>query len=72
MIAVGLSSGAVNVYDYRDGSLAYVISPSEEHQLVSGTTPTKSSARCLRWADIYLGEASQTPLFGAHVRKGEL
>ncbi|KAF9291825.1 Anaphase-promoting complex subunit 4 [Mortierella alpina] len=66
MIAVGLSSGTVNVHDYRDGSLAYVISPSEEHQLVSGMTPTKASARCLRWADIYLGQTSQTPLFGAH------
>ncbi|KAF9960280.1 anaphase promoting complex subunit 4 [Mortierella alpina] len=66
MIAVGLSSGAVNVYDYRDGSLAYVISPSEEDQLVSGDIPSKASARCLRWADIYLGQTSQTPLFGAH------
>ncbi|KAF9573985.1 anaphase promoting complex subunit 4 [Mortierella alpina] len=66
MIAVGLSGGAVNVYDYRDGSLAYVISPSEEDQSVSGTTRINASARCLRWADIYLGQSSQTTLFGAH------
>ncbi|KAF9954838.1 anaphase promoting complex subunit 4 [Mortierella alpina] len=66
MIAVGLSGGTVNVYDYRDGSLAYVISPTEEDQLVSGTTPIKANARCLRWADIYLGQTPQTALFGAH------
>ncbi|KAF9942981.1 anaphase promoting complex subunit 4 [Mortierella alpina] len=66
MIAVGLSGGTVNVYDYRDGSLAYVISASEHDPLVSGTTPIKASACCLRWADIYLGQSSQTPLFGAH------
>ncbi|CAO3567166.1 unnamed protein product, partial [Mortierella alpina] len=66
MIAVGLSGGTVNVYDYRDGSLAYLISPAEEDQLVRGSTPTKANARCLRWADIYLGQSPQTSLFGAH------
>jgi len=68
MIAVGLSGGTVNVYDYREGSLAYVISPAEEDQLVRGSTPIKANSRCLRWADIYLGQSPQTSLFGAHVR----
>ncbi|KAG0206767.1 Anaphase-promoting complex subunit 4 [Mortierella sp. GBA30] len=64
MIAVGLNNGCVNVYDYRDGSLAYTISPPEQRQIPQGDAFAKASARCLRWADIYLGQSDQTPLFG--------
>ncbi|KAI8604868.1 anaphase-promoting complex, cyclosome, subunit 4-domain-containing protein [Dissophora ornata] len=68
MIAVGLSNGQVNVYDYRDGALVYTMGksdrlhPTQEHSLAM------SSVRCLKWADIYLGRPTEATIFGTHQR----
>ncbi|KAG0330345.1 Anaphase-promoting complex subunit 4 [Podila humilis] len=61
MIAVGLASGHINVYDYMDGSLARTIAPRPP-ATASGYTP--SSAEYLKWTEVYLGPSSQTSFFG--------
>ncbi|KAF9112171.1 Anaphase-promoting complex subunit 4 [Mortierella sp. AM989] len=66
MIAVGLRNGQVNVYDYRDGSLAYTITPPDQIQAASDDSTKFEAIGCLKWADVYLGRPMQTAFFGAH------
>ncbi|KAI1305763.1 Anaphase-promoting complex subunit 4 [Mortierella claussenii] len=74
MIAVGLSNGQVNVYDYRDGSLAYSL-VSSDSTLSTSAAATKSrmeSIHCLKWTDIYLGQPTESAFFGAQYPKSIL
>ncbi|KAF9183066.1 Anaphase-promoting complex subunit 4 [Haplosporangium sp. Z 767] len=66
MIAVGLSNGYVNVYDYKDGSLSYSIAPSDIKRPIPRNISTKGCMRCLRWADISLGRHFQPAFLSAH------
>ncbi|KAG0099379.1 Anaphase-promoting complex subunit 4 [Podila epicladia] len=58
MIAVGLDSGHINIYDYMDGSLAHTIAP------VALENNPMSSIQCLKWTEVYLGPSPPTAFFG--------
>lgn len=67
MIAVGLSSGQVNVHDYVDGSVVYTIGGSQTSQRNEDDATGVGSMGCLKWVDIYLGRSASTSYFGARV-----
>ncbi|KAG0367349.1 Anaphase-promoting complex subunit 4 [Gamsiella multidivaricata] len=66
MIAVGLSNGQVNVYDYRDGSVVYVMANPYPSRSVSDAGSGMTGMHCLKWADIYLGQSTSVSLFDSH------
>ncbi|KAG0040604.1 Anaphase-promoting complex subunit 4 [Podila clonocystis] len=58
MIAVGLGSGHINIYDYMDGSLAHTIAP------VALENNPMASIQCLKWTEVYLGPSPPPAFFG--------
>ncbi|KFH69701.1 hypothetical protein MVEG_04507 [Podila verticillata NRRL 6337] len=58
MIAVGLDSGHINIYDYMDGSLAHTIAS------VALENSPLASIQCLKWTEVYLGPSSAPAFFG--------
>ncbi|KAF9427015.1 Anaphase-promoting complex subunit 4 [Podila epigama] len=62
-IALGLCSGYINIYDYMYGFLASCI-PPEVH--ANNESNVIHPAHCLRWSEVYLGQSSQSAMFGIH------